>query len=73
MYAAPTTLVIAAAHLRAREFARAAAAVREADADGHLAASKMLAAARIGEGRNAEAVAILDALLGKSSDDVETR
>ena len=66
-------LVIAAAHLRLREFARAAEAVREAHAAGDSAAGKLLAAARIGEGRNAEAVAILDALLGKSPDDVETR
>jgi hypothetical protein len=68
-----TDRVLAEAYLRRREFARAAEIVRGVDAAGDSALLKSLAAARIGERREADAVVILDALLAKSPDDQDAR
>jgi len=65
--------VLAEAYLRRRDFARAAELMRNADATGDSALSKLTAATRIGERREAEAVVILDALLGRSPDDQDAR
>jgi hypothetical protein len=65
--------VLAEAYLRRREFARAAEIMRGADATGDSAQSKLMAATRIGERRDAEAVVILDALLSQSPDDQDAR
>ena len=66
-------LVMADAHLRLREFAQAAGVVREAHASGNPAAGRVMAASRLGERRDADAVAILDALLAKSPEDMDLR
>jgi len=63
--------VLAEALLRRREFAKAATVLNADGSD--YAASKLLAAARIGERRSAEAVASLDTLLAKTPDDLEAR
>ena len=63
--------VLAEALLRRREFVKAATVLNADGSD--YAASKLLAAARIGERRSAEAVASLDTLLAKTPDDLEAR
>ncbi|HEX6163566.1 MAG TPA: hypothetical protein VFZ31_09380 [Vicinamibacterales bacterium] len=66
--------VLAEAYLRRREFAQAANVfARSADAADNPALGKLLAAARIGERRSADAVAILDAVLAKTPDDLDAR
>lgn len=61
------------AYLRRREFARAAEIVRDIHATAEPAMVRALAAARIGERREADAVVILDALLAKSPGDQDAR
>lgn len=65
--------VLTEAYLRRREFARASEIVRDIDANAEPAMVRALAATRIGERREVDAVAILDALLAKSPDDQDTR
>ena len=65
--------VLAEAYLRRRDFARAAEIMRNADATGDSGLTKLTAATRIGERRDAEAVVILDAYLAKSPDDQDAR
>ena len=65
--------VLAEAFLRRREFAQAAAVVRDANQSSDPAAARLLAAARIGERRPGDAATILRALLENSSDDLEAR
>ena len=65
--------MLAEALLRRREFAQAAGILRDAANSGDGALMKLLAAARIGERRPAESVAMLDTLLAKSPDDLDAR
>ena len=61
------------AYLRRREFARAAEIVRDIDPTADSAMARARAATRIGERREADAVATLDVLLAKSPDDLDAR
>ena len=61
------------AYLRRRDFARAAEIVRDSDAARDPRLIRAAAATRIGQRREAEAIAMLDALLAKSPDDEEAR
>lgn len=66
--------LIADAYLRRKDFTRAAAAITSSDAVAQdAAATRTLAATRIAIGRDAEAVAVLDALLVRRSDDPAAR
>jgi hypothetical protein len=65
--------VLAEAHLRRQEFRRAAEVLGDAGATGDPSLGRLMAAARIGERRNADAVDILDATLAKSPDDLDAR
>ena len=65
--------VLAEAYLRRREFGKAADILRDADVTGNSALRKLMGATWIGERRDAEAVALLDAVLATSPDDQDAR